>query len=110
MQEAKSSLGCRRRREEARYWGEIDDRPEAVRNLLRGLIPNGERLRACYWTGPCGYELYRLIVATGQIAQEGRSRCFQPSRESGSRRTAAISGEGIEGALSRLGEGLDQRA
>ena len=52
-------------REEPRYWGEIDNRPEAVRKLLGRLSRNGERLRFCYEAGPCGYELYRQIVAAG---------------------------------------------
>lgn len=52
-------------REEPRDWGEIDNRPEAIRKLLGRLSPNGERLRLCYEAGPCGYELYRQIVAAG---------------------------------------------
>lgn len=52
-------------REQPRYWGEIDNRPEEVRKLLGRLSRNGERLRLCYEAGPCGYELYRQIVAAG---------------------------------------------
>jgi len=47
------------------YWGEIENRPEAVKRLLARLSVAGERLRLCYEAGPCGYELYRRIVAAG---------------------------------------------
>jgi transposase len=52
-------------REQPRYWGEIENCPEAVRKLLSRLSPKGERLRLCYEAGPCGYELYRQVVAAG---------------------------------------------
>jgi transposase len=38
---------------------------EAMRKLLARLSPNGERLRLCYEAGPCGYDLYRQVVAAG---------------------------------------------
>jgi len=52
-------------RRQPRYWGEIENRPEAVKRLLARLSAVGERLRLCYEAGPCGYELYRRIVAAG---------------------------------------------
>ena len=52
-------------REEPRYLGEIANRPEDVRRLLKRLGDAGERLRFCYEAGPCGYGLYRQIVAAG---------------------------------------------
>ena len=50
----------------ARYWGEIENRPEAVKRLLRRLRVEDGPLRFCYEAGPCGYELYRQLVAAGQ--------------------------------------------
>jgi len=52
-------------REEPRFLGEIANRPEDVRRLLKRLAGEGERLRFCYEAGPCGYGLYRRIVAAG---------------------------------------------
>jgi len=52
-------------REEPRYLGEIANRPEDVRRLLKRLGDVGKRLRFCYEAGPCGYGLYRQIVAAG---------------------------------------------
>jgi transposase len=49
-----------------RYWGEIENRPEAVKRLLKRLRVEGGRLRFCYEAGPCGYGLYRQLVAAGQ--------------------------------------------
>ena len=48
-----------------RYWGEIPNRPEAVRKLLSRLSGTAEPLRFCYEAGPCGYELYRQLIAAG---------------------------------------------
>ena len=48
-----------------RYWGEIANRPEAVRRLLARLDGTDERLRLCYEAGPCGYGLYRQLVEAG---------------------------------------------
>ena len=54
-----------RGREQPRYWGEIHNRPEPVKKLIVRLSSEGERLRLCYEAGPCGYELYRQLVAAG---------------------------------------------
>ena len=48
-----------------RYLGEIPNNAEAVRRLLKRLAGEGGRLRFCYEAGPCGYGLYRRIVAAG---------------------------------------------
>ena len=50
---------------EPRYWGEIKNRPEAVRRLLARLGGPDERLRFFYEAGPCGYGLYRQLVKAG---------------------------------------------
>jgi len=50
---------------EVRYLGEIATQPTAVKRLLNKLSRAGERLRFCYEAGPCGYDLYRQIVAAG---------------------------------------------
>ena len=52
-------------REQPRYWGEIHNRPAPVKKLIVRLSSEGERLRLCYEAGPCGYELYRQLVAAG---------------------------------------------
>ena len=52
---------------EPRYWGEIKNRPEAVRRLLARLGGPDERLRFCYEAGPCGYGLYRQLVKAGYV-------------------------------------------
>ena len=44
-------------RRPARYWGEIENRPEAVKRLLRRLRVEDGPLRFCYEASPCGYEL-----------------------------------------------------
>jgi len=49
----------------ARYFGEIANRPSAISKLLKKLSPDGEVVSYCYEAGPCGYELYRQITASG---------------------------------------------
>ncbi len=48
-----------------RYQGEIPNGAAAVGALLKRMSSHGERLRFCYEAGPCGYGLYRQIVAAG---------------------------------------------
>src|SRR5690242_18997673 len=50
---------------EVRFCGEIANQPEAVRRLIERLAGKHGRLRVCYEAGPCGYGLYRQIVALG---------------------------------------------
>lgn len=49
----------------ARYFGEIANRPPSIAKLLKRLSPDGEVVSYCYEAGPCGYELYRQISASG---------------------------------------------
>ncbi len=62
-----------------RYWGKIANRPEEVRRFLARLAGSGERLRFCYEAGPCGYGLYRQVVAA----------CHSPARVRGTLRTSS---------------------
>ena len=55
-------------REAPRYYGEIENTPEAVRRLGARLDGPGEQLKFCYEAGPCGYLLYRQLVAAGQAS------------------------------------------
>lgn len=51
-------------REQARYWGEIPHKPEAVRKLVKQLgLPS--TLEVCYEAGPTGYDLYRWLTSMG---------------------------------------------
>ncbi len=53
------------RRGETRFLGEIPSRPEAVAKLVERLSKKYAKLAFCYEAGPCGYGLYRQIVALG---------------------------------------------
>jgi transposase len=50
---------------EVRYFGEIDNTPEATRKLVMKLATKYGRLHFCYEAGPTGYGLHRQIVALG---------------------------------------------
>ena len=50
---------------EIRYFGEFDNTPDAIAQLVRKLAGRYERLHFCYEAGPTGYGLYRQIVALG---------------------------------------------
>lgn len=50
---------------EARYFGQIDHRPEAVRKAMEKLSAGGAKLVCWYEAGPCGYGLYRQLRALG---------------------------------------------
>jgi transposase len=52
-------------REEPEYRGEIAHTAQAIARLLQKLSPVGEVLEVCYEAGPCGYGLYRELVARG---------------------------------------------
>lgn len=54
-----------RGRAAAEYWGEIENTPAAVRNLVQKLSPEGEVISVCYDAGPCGYGLYRQVMGMG---------------------------------------------
>ena len=53
------------RREAARFVGEIENAPEAVARLARKYARKGTVLSFCYEAGPCGYGVYRQLVALG---------------------------------------------
>ena len=73
-----------------RYWGKIANRPEAVRRLLTRLAGTGERLRFCYEAGPCGYSLYRQLVAAGHACAVVAPGLIPRKRASGSRPAGEI--------------------
>ena len=50
---------------EVRHWGTIPHRPDYVRRLVERLGADGCQLHFCYEAGPCGYGLYRQLVAMG---------------------------------------------
>jgi transposase len=49
---------------EVRSLGVVPNRPESVRKLVKKL-GTPKSLRVCYEAGPCGYELYWLLVGLG---------------------------------------------
>ena len=49
---------------EVRFWGEIANTPDAVANMVRKLSGRHPRIHFVYEAGPCGYGLYRQIMAT----------------------------------------------
>jgi transposase len=51
---------------EVRFFGEIDNTPEATAKLLHKLAGKYDRLTFCYEAGPTGYGLYRQITGLGQ--------------------------------------------
>jgi hypothetical protein len=58
-------------REEPIYGGEIANKPKSVAKLLAKLSEtyDGGLLLFCYEAGPCGYVLYRRILASGHDCQ-----------------------------------------
>ena len=50
---------------EVRRYGKIGGDLSDVRKLLRKLVSTGKELFFCYEAGPCGYDLYRYIIAQG---------------------------------------------
>lgn len=51
--------------QEVRRYGKIGGTLDAVRKMLRKLVSSGKSLHFCYEAGPCGYELYRLLISEG---------------------------------------------
>ena len=53
------------------YRGEIANKPKSVEKLLSKLSEtyDGGLLLLCYEAGPCGYVLYRQIIASGHDCQ-----------------------------------------
>jgi transposase len=58
-------------RSEPVYRGEIANKPKRVQKLLTelGEAYRGALLQFCYEAGPCGYVLYRQIIASGHDCQ-----------------------------------------
>ena len=52
-------------REDPVFRGEIRNQRSSLRRLIGRLSPDGEVISFCYEAGPCGYGVYREIVATG---------------------------------------------
>jgi len=46
-----------------RYYGEIANTPEAIRNMVKTLCPDGELISFCYEAGPCGI---MFVVSQGE--------------------------------------------
>ncbi len=53
-------------RSEPIYYGEIPNRAEALRKLVKKVASNGEKVSFCYEAGPCGYDVYRQLIDLGQ--------------------------------------------
>jgi transposase len=53
------------RRGEVRFFGDIDNNPDAVKRLVSKLIGKYQQLLFCYEAGPTGYGLHRQITALG---------------------------------------------
>ena len=49
-----------------RYYGEIPNTPKALAKLVKTLTAQGDAVSFCYEAGPCGYGLYRHLMALGQ--------------------------------------------
>ncbi len=52
-------------REDPVFRGEIRNQRSSLRRLIGRLSPDGEVISFCYEAGPCGYGVYREIVAAG---------------------------------------------
>ena len=52
-------------RGEARVYGEIANRPDALRKLMSKLARDSHELHFCYEAGPCGYGIQRQLTDTG---------------------------------------------
>lgn len=50
---------------EIRYFGEIQNTPEAMVKLIRQLRKDKSERVFCYEAGPCGYEIHRQITELG---------------------------------------------
>lgn len=50
---------------EVRSYGSISNTPDALAKLMRKLGADRVPLRICYEAGPCGYGIYRQVLAAG---------------------------------------------
>ena len=53
-------------RGEPNYYGEIPNKAEALRKLVKKVATHGEKIAFCYEAGPCGYDVYRQLIDLGQ--------------------------------------------
>lgn len=51
---------------EIRFFGDIDNMPEAVRRLVSKLTAKYQDMHFCYEAGPTGYGLHRQLIDLGQ--------------------------------------------
>ncbi len=66
-------------RDAPEYRGEIAHSAKAVAKLIGRLSPTGELLGICYEAGPCGYGLYRQLMALGHEC-EGVAPSLMPRK------------------------------
>ena len=52
-------------RAEVRFYGTIENTPDAIRLLCKKLSKDGRRVHACYEAGPCGYNVQRHLTRLG---------------------------------------------
>ena len=50
---------------EVRFLGDIENSPIAINGLLKKLAKQDRQIEFCYEAGPCGYGIYRQIIAAG---------------------------------------------
>jgi transposase len=50
---------------EVRFYGTIENTPEALRKLSKKLSQGGRQLHCCYEAGPCGYNVQRHLTRLG---------------------------------------------
>ena len=50
---------------EVRFYGTIENTPDALRKLSKKLSQAGQHLHACYEAGPCGYNVQRHLTRLG---------------------------------------------
>ena len=60
------------RQGEVRFFGDIDDTPDAIRGLVRKLTGKFRELLFCYEAGPAGYGLHRQRVLSAMLALSSR--------------------------------------
>jgi hypothetical protein len=75
---------------EARYLGEIDNSPDAVRKLVAKLSRQYERLHFCYEAGPTGYGLHRQLTDLGHV--RARIACHGLRLDEGNRAGPTLAG------------------
>ncbi|HCJ09883.1 MAG TPA: hypothetical protein DHW14_01795 [Clostridiales bacterium] len=64
MKDTTKFVGADRGREPARYWGAIENSPEALRKLM-GKLGEPEELLVCYEAGPTGHVIQRQLQKVG---------------------------------------------